>query len=185
MADHELIEYIIHNSEEGIKQAIQQYGAIVNAVIIKIIGANNVLDVQECVSNVFIKLWQYSQHFNEGKGSLKGYIVAIARNEAFSKLKIMKKSNMQQSLDDMDGDIGIDIDMTNDLAVKVNNKIICEMVDALKEPDRQIFIRRHYWGERIKVIATSMNLEEKFIENRLYLSKKLLRKQLEEKGVVL
>lgn len=185
MTDNELIEYIIHNPEEGIKQAIKQYGAIVNAVVIKIIGANNRMDVQECVSNVFIKLWKYSSQFDEEKGVLKGYIVAIARNEALSKLKSIKKDNMQQSLEEMDGDIGTDIDMISELSVKVNTEIIGEMVDHLKEPDRQIFIRRHYWGERIKIIAAAMNLEEKFVENRLYLSKKLLRKQLEEKGVVL
>lgn len=96
MTDRELIEHIIHNPEEGIKQAIKQYGAIVNAVVIKIIGASNGLDVQECVSNVFIKLWQYSQQYDEEKGALKGYIVAIARNEALSKLKRIKISTIEE-----------------------------------------------------------------------------------------
>ncbi len=185
MTDNELIEYILRNPEEGITKAIQQYGPIVNAVVTKIIGRNNALDIQECVSNVFINLWKYSQNFNACKGSLKGYIVTIARNEAFNKLKVINKNSLNQSLEVMDRDIGIDIDMTNDLAIKLNTKIICNMIDNLKEPDREIFIRHHYFGEKIKTIAQSMNLDEKFIENRLYLSKKLLRKQLITKGVVL
>ena len=171
--------------EKGITQAIKEYGPIVNAVITKIIGGGNVLDVQECASNVFINLWKHSQKFNSNKGTLKGYIVAIARNEAFDKLKIISRNNMNQSLDTMNEDIGISVDMTNDLAVKLNTKIICDMINDLKEPDRQIFIRHHYFGERVKVISKTMNLDEKFVENRLYRSKKLLKKQLITKGVVL
>lgn len=183
MTDYELMQQIIHNPDVGIQQAIGQYGALVNGVVIKMLGTNNKLDVQECVSNVFIKLWKHSECFEASKGSLKAYIVAIARNEALSKLKALQKTHLQESLENMDGDIGVEIDMVSELASKLNGQIIEDLVESLKEPDRQIFIRRYYWGERIKAIAKVMHLEEKFIENRLYLSKRKLRKELIEKGV--
>lgn len=183
MTDYELIEQIIHNPDVGIQQAIGQYGALVNGVVIKMLGTSNKQDVQECVSNVFIKLWKHSERFDASKGSLKGYIVAIARNEALSKLKALQKDNLHESLENMENDIGVEMDMTSELASKLNGQLIDELVGDLKEPDRQIFIRRYYWGERIKAIAKIMHLEEKFIENRLYLSKRKLRKELIEKGV--
>lgn len=183
MTDYELIQQIIHNPDVGIQQAIGQYGALVNGVVIKMLGTSNKLDVQECVSNVFIKLWKHSERFDASKGSLKGYIVAIARNEALSKLKALQKDNLHESLENMENDIGVEMDMTSELASKLNGQLIDELVGDLKEPDRQIFIRRYYWGERIKAIAKIMHLEEKFIENRLYLSKRKLRKELIEKGV--
>lgn len=183
MTDKELRETIMQQPEKGIERAIEQYGGLVNAIVIKMIGKGSGADVQECISDVFIRLWKYIGGFDESKGTLKAYIVTIARNEAFRKLKSMQKDHYEQSLEDLD--IGVDIDMTYEVAKKSNKKIISETIEYLKEPDRQIFIRRYFWGERVKFIAKALNLEEKFVENRLYLVKKKLREQLIERGIII
>lgn len=62
--------------------------------------------------------------------------------------------------------------------MKSTNKLVNEMVHNLKEPDREIFMRRYFLGERIKAIVIALNLDEKFIENKLYTVKKKLKKGL-------
>ena len=58
-----------------------------------------------------------------------------------------------------------------------------ELINELKEPDREIFIRRHYLLEPVTEIAGHLGMAEKQISNRLYQSKLRLREALKERGI--
>ncbi|WP_180270825.1 sigma-70 family RNA polymerase sigma factor [Sporanaerobium hydrogeniformans] len=183
MEDRELVELIKASPEEGLNQAMLLYAPFVKGIAIRILSYREERDVQECLSNVFIRLWRYIDNFDEVKGSLKTYIVTISRNEA---LRILKKSNKyieDVSLEEVS--LGIEVDMTNEVARDINKDIVEKVIDELGEPDRQIFIKRYFWAERVKQIAIELQLEEKFIENRLYLVKKKLKNKLLERGIIL
>ncbi|MGL4737939.1 MAG: sigma-70 family RNA polymerase sigma factor [Cellulosilyticaceae bacterium] len=183
MTDRELMKKIKYQPEEGVGLAIREYGPLIKGVIIKTIGNTKEVDVHECMSQVFVRLWKYSKGFNEEKGCLKSYLVAMARNEALRALKYVHIKTQEQTLEEWD--LGVEIDMTHEMAKKMNKAIIHETIKSLKEPDRQIFIRRYFWSERIKTIAIALQLDEKFVENRLYLVKKKLKQQLIDRGIIL
>lgn len=42
--------------EVGLEIAIKEYGRIVNAGVLRILGEQDAQDIQECISNVFIRL---------------------------------------------------------------------------------------------------------------------------------
>lgn len=174
---------IQENPEYGLEQAMMIYTPFVKAIVVKYLGYDHKEDIKECTADVFIKLWRFIEHFDETKGSLKSYIATIARNETLRKLKKEGKTLGDLSLEELE--IGIDVDMVGEMGKKINAQLVQEVVEALPEPDRQIFIRRYFWGERIKAISKMLNLEEKFVENRLYLVKKKLKGKLLEKGVIL
>ncbi|MHC1749643.1 MAG: RNA polymerase sigma factor [Cellulosilyticaceae bacterium] len=183
MEDKILVKLIKENTEEGIKQAMILYSPLVKAIVIKLMGRDHPEDIKECMADVFIKLWRFIENFDEKKGSLKGYIAIIARNETLRNLK--KKGRYPKCVDENEVEMSIEVDMVSEIGKKINVQIVQEAVDELPEPDRQIFISRYFWGKRVKEISTQMALEEKFIENRLYLVKKNLKKNLLSKGVVL
>lgn len=135
------------------------------------------------MSEVFTRLWKYSEQFDEEKGTLRNYVITMARNEAFRKVKSIKHKKHEEWLEQYD--LGIEVDMIHEIARKMNKSIIHETIERLKEPDHQIFIRKYFWGERVKMIATGLGLEEKFVENRLYLVKKKMREQLIDRGIIL
>ena len=174
---------IRENPEHGLEQVMMIYTPFVKAIVIKYLGYDHQEDIKECIADVFIKLWRFIDCFDETKGSLKTYIATIARNETLRKLKKEGKTLGDLSLEELE--IGLEVDMVGEMGKKINAKLIQEVVEALPEPDRQIFISRYFWGERIKSISKMLNLEEKFIENRLYLVKKKLKGKLLEKGVIL
>lgn len=182
MTDEELIRLIKDKPDEGVQAAIKCYGPLVKGVMIKIAGYEQSVDIQEGIAQVFVRLWQYRERFDGEKGTLKSYLVAMARNEALRMLKAGKRH--QESVDEALA-LDISLDMTHELTRKINRKIIQDVVGELGEPDRQIFIRRYFWGERIKIIALELALEEKFVENRIYLVKKKMKKQLLERGIIL
>ena len=48
-------------------------------------------------------------------------------------------------------------------------------VDALAEPDREILLRRYYFGQKPREIAAALGLDKKQVDNRLYQTKRRLR----------
>ena len=48
-------------------------------------------------------------------------------------------------------------------------------VDALGEPDREILLRRYYFGQKPREIAAALGLDKKQVDNRLYQTKRRLR----------
>ncbi|MBU3804035.1 MAG: sigma-70 family RNA polymerase sigma factor [Candidatus Cellulosilyticum pullistercoris] len=183
MEDKALIHFMKENPEGGLNQVMSLYAPFVKAIIVKYLGCEKKEDIKECIADVFIKLWRFIGNFDESKGSLKSYIAVIARNEALRKLKKEGKYLSDLNIDELE--IGIEVDMVSEMGRKINAKLVQEAIEALKEPDRQIFIKRYFWGQRIKEISKELRLEEKFIENRLYLVKKQLKGKLLEKGVIL
>lgn len=183
MEDKALIKLIKENPECGLEQTMVLYTSFVKAIVVRYLGYDHKEDIKECTADVFIKLWRFIDNFDETKGSLKSYIATIARNETLRKLKKEGKSLGDLPLEELE--IGLEVDMVGEIGKKLNAKLVQEVVEELPEPDRQIFISRYFWGERIKAISNTLKLEEKFVENRLYLVKKKLKGKLLEKGVIL
>lgn len=48
-------------------------------------------------------------------------------------------------------------------------------MDALAEPDREILLRRYYFGQKPREIAAALGLDKKQVDNRLYQTKRRLR----------
>ena len=182
MGDKELVDLIKNRPEVGMDQAMVIYAPFVKAIALKILGYEQIQDIQDCLSNTFIRLWKHIESFDGTKGSLKAYIGTIGRNEA---LRIREKSQKYvQDLTLEELELGIEVDMVGEVAREINKGIVKEVIDELEEPDHSIFIRRYFWGERIKSIGEALTLEDKFVENRLYGVKKKLKVKLLERGVI-
>ncbi len=181
--DRELIKLIKRDPEKGLEEAMILYAPLVKAILIKIIGNEQERDLQECLSDVFVRLWRFVDGFDENKGTLKGYIASIARNEALRRLKQTSKYHEAVTLGEME--LGLEMDMVGEVSRTMNKDIIQQVVDELEDPDRQIFIKRFFWGDSIKGIGEELKLAPKFVENRLYLAKKKLKSRLLERGIIL
>ena len=181
--DRKIIKLLKKSPEDGIKMVIDVYGSAVNTICKNILINLNSEDIEEAISDTFFKLWKNVDNFNVEKNkSLKSYIYAIARNTCFDKLK---SSNCNTSLFDVDeNDLGIDVNMEDEYSKLHNKKIIKTTLDNFKEPDRSIFILRYFYFEKVKVIATKLNLSEKKVENILYRSKTKLKEELIKGGII-
>lgn len=47
-----------NDPEKGVEQAIRQYGGLCKAVAVRILGAYHQQDIEECISDTFVKLWR-------------------------------------------------------------------------------------------------------------------------------
>lgn len=180
MRDEKILAELIERNEQTICLIMERYTKLLWSVadaVLKNVGTSQ--DVEECVADVFIQLWQHPDHFNPQRGTLKSWLCIVARSRAQDRFRKLSRCNTV-SIDDvmLIGRMGV-----HDYIVQEENKR--EVADALNQLsliDREILIRRYYYEQKPREISLAMNLSVKEINNHLYRSKQKLRKAVSLKG---
>ena len=183
MKDKALIEMIKKDPEQGIAAAVEEYGGNVKAVCRSILRYFGQEDVEEAISDTFLKLWKYADRFDENRNaSLKTYIILLARSVSMDRLRRQAKE-IPVDMNDYDI-IDFSADLESDFARKHNEQLVRQAVSEMEEPDRSVFILRHFYFLSIKEIAEKLCLAPKKVENILHRRKAALRHVLMERGVL-
>ena len=155
---------------------MDRYMGFVYSIVYKNIGlVASKEDVEETVSDVFVKVYNSLDKFDPNKGSEKSFIGVIARNTAIDRYRqIVGKDILFLSLDDCldkkDGDFSAD----KSYLTKVERQMILEGVLGLKEPDRTIVFRHYYLEETLSQIAKKIGHSPNAVQKRLKRSLKKL-----------
>lgn len=178
MEERELLRRLVRRSASALERAMNQYGAYVAAVVSNVLGsAGTREDVEELASDVFFSLWEHAQSIKPGK--LKPWLGAVARNRARDFLRRVKP------VLPMDEDVlTIPTDSPERQALaEAQKRELLEAVEAMPEPEREIFLRYYYLYESMEAIALRMGLPLGTVKSKLHRGRKTLRDRLTEQEV--
>ncbi|MDD4774034.1 MAG: sigma-70 family RNA polymerase sigma factor [Eubacteriales bacterium] len=161
----------IHNGSE-LEALIRKYKNLVYTVVASVIGHCHKQDIEECIADVFVSLWQ-SGH-DSAQEDISNLVITVARRRAIDKMRSMKRC-VWEELNDEISSAGL---LEDEVLVNLNSDIIRRALISLPAPDGEIFTRRYYYCQSIKEIARALKVKPKYIENRLYQSKKTIRQKL-------
>jgi len=174
--DRKMVAAIRNRSETAINEAINKYSKLlwsVAGMVLNNIGS--VQDVEECVADAFIYLWEHPEKYNPQRGKLKTWLSIVARTQAVNRCREIAKRNIVP-LEDTDfiDQLGI-VDTVLEAETR---RALLAAVNALGEPDREILIRRYYYEQKPREIALALDMSVKQVDNRLYQTKLKLRESL-------
>ena len=175
MNDQSLIHLLKADPEEGLRMAISLYGKAIKTICSSILRDASDEDIEEAVSDTFVAIWQSARNFRTDQGvSFKSYCYGIAR----------KTLLLDMNLIPLEENILFPQDTIADEHERhEEERILHEIIFALKEPQRSVFILRYFYFWRIREISTHLSLPEKKVENLLYRGKQLLKTALLERGI--
>ncbi|MGI5962588.1 MAG: sigma-70 family RNA polymerase sigma factor [Lawsonibacter sp.] len=176
MNDEKMITAIRNRSEPAINEAINKYSKLlwyVAGAVLNHIGS--VQDVEECVADTFIYLWENPHKFDSRRGKLKTWLSIIVRTKAIDRCREIAKTSTI-SLEDtlLTDSLGI----VDGVVLEETRCVLIAAVNALGEPDREILVRRYYYDQKPKEIALALNMSVKQVDNRLYQTKLKLREAI-------
>jgi RNA polymerase sigma-70 factor (ECF subfamily) len=161
---------------------MEHYNKLLWAVVGNILAnGGSTADIEDCISDVYVKLLENPKLYDHKKGSLKSLLVKIAKNFAIDRYRKLTR-NASTEIFENSGAYDDD-DLLRSMLTKESRGKILEALDHLKEPDREIIIRRYFFNEKVKVISEKTHLQSKEIENKLYQGKLKLRTILTGKEV--
>lgn len=176
MQEDELLKKIDSNDPKAFEIVMNTYNRLLWVIVGGILGhVGTQEDIEECISDVYITLWEKPKAYNPEKGTLKTFLVIIAKNKALDKYRRISKVKFAQLNDAIRSS-------DDDLMGYIVNKEMCQQlydaIQILKEPDKEIMVRRYFFEEKPSYIADKISLPVKEVENRLYQSKVKLKKHL-------
>lgn len=176
MDERALVRKLNRGSRSALDTAVERYTPYVSAVILRALGGWACReDVEELCADVFVALWTHADQLDPEQG-VRPWLAAVARNKATDWLRRARPSAPipEDAPDPAPG--------PEELAQRrEQSQRLWAAVDGLGEPDRTLFVRYYYEGDKLKTIAAELGLSQTAAKQRLFRGRKALKAAL--KGV--
>lgn len=171
--DKKMISAIIKRDEQMLAFVIQKYSKLLWKITASILlNVSSVQEVEECVADVFIFLWQYPEKYNPDRAKLSSWLSMIARSKAVDRYRSLIK-NKEISMEE------IIVESLGYVEVKTSDEDKEELLSyiaELDEKEKELIVRRYYYEQKPAEIALALDIPKKQIENRLYYAKQKLKR---------
>ena len=185
--DKKIISAIAARDERMLAFVVQKYSKILWKIAASIlINAASVQDVEECVADVFIYLWQYPEKYDPDKAKLSSWLSVIARSKAvdsYRRITRKREISMEEIVVENLGyaeNSAADEEMYSMEEANSKDKLR-SCIDELDEKEKELIMRRYYYEQKPAEIAVALDMPKKQVENRLYYVRQKLRKMMEKR----
>lgn len=180
MNDKELLELFDSSPKKAYAQIIEQYGNYVYVVAANKLSRYAVAeDIEDCVSDIFAEIFQNMKNFSTAKGSLKGYISAIAKSSAIDAYRRLSyRHNATQNIDDETVVLIENEDVEETVMNNIGRQKIFDAVMNLDEPSRSIIIHQYFYNHTIREIAEIMSMSVGAVQQRSLRARKRIGKMI-------
>lgn len=175
--EKKMIKKIRKKDPKGLDYIIQAYSKKVTFLVDKIIGYYGEEEVEECASDVFYRIWETIDEFDEEKGSFSSFVFMKTKYLALDyKRKLDKKYTYNIELEENTiKTTGIE----NLVLDKENSQDIIDIITKFREPDKTYFYHKYFLYYKIEDIAQKFQTTKASVENRLYRCRLIIKEHLE------
>lgn len=178
MDEKKLVLRLRKRQRGALEQAIEQYTAYVGATAWRVLGQWGTReDVEEVAADVFVALWAHAGELDPMQG-IRPWLGAVARNKATDRLR---RLHPDLPLDDA-ASLCCGPEPEAEAQRRDDARRLWQAVEALGEPDRTLFYRYYYGGEKLKDVAQDLQMNLSTAKSRLRRGRELLREKWMEGG---
>ncbi|SFD42692.1 sigma-70 family RNA polymerase sigma factor [Clostridium uliginosum] len=168
-----LIFQLRNKNEKALDYVIDNYGWIIKSIVNK--HLYNLKSTQdECINDILLGIWNNSESFDESKGEFKNWVAGIAKFKCIDYKRKYLKGLEYENIDDLN--ISVPDTTHQDI---INNELdddIEEMLNCLKEKDRDLFYKLYVEEKEINDVSEETGIKRDIIYNRLSRGKKRIQK---------
>ena len=129
-------------------------------------------DVDEAVADVFIALWKNAGRIRAG--GARAYLAGVARNKARDALRAARAELPLE-----DDALSIPVSGPDEALTESElHERTRRAVDAMEEPDREIFLRHYFYCQGVAEIALALDMNTNTVKTRLRRGREKLREVL-------
>ncbi|WP_027398744.1 RNA polymerase sigma factor [Anaerovorax odorimutans] len=180
MEDKIILDGICRKDQDALKELFEKYGKYVVAVISKVsYGILNEQDIEEITSDVFTNVWKKGPELCLSHGKLKNLIGVISRNRT---LNAIRDKNRKLS-DHLDEEIIFYPSAEDRFMEKEAASALWEIINNLDAVEKEIFLRRYFYLEKVRDIAREKQMNEKTVSSKLARVRQRLQTDIETRGI--
>lgn len=179
MNDQKLLRLLRRDPERGIKTLVDEYGALVAAVIRgRLLGRGFCeQDIESCTADTISEFWLDLDKFDPEKGGIRGWLCAMAGHNAADLLRKRAKELGSVPIDEAAELIPDGFSLEGGFESREARDELIRAINALGEPDREILVRKYYLAQSSKDIAQKLGLTVTNVDTRTHRAVKKLRER--------
>lgn len=184
--DNDIIGLFLARDESAVVEVKEKYGGLCYSIAYNVL--RNQEDAEECVSDLYIKLWNAIPPAEPN--NLKAYICKVVRNISLLRLKYneagRRTGKLSVPLSEIEGAFEGSEDAASDLTEADEGKagkLISEFLRRQKSEQREVFIRRYWFMDSVKQIAADYSFSESKVKSMLARTRSKLKRYLKKGGI--
>ncbi len=186
MEDEQIIELFLNRSETAIQSLSDKYRRFCYSIIMKIVPDQR--DIEECLNDLYLRIWNSipPDHPN----CLSAYLAKITRNIALDRYSYntakMRSSDLTAAFEELEPCL-----FTKEASLEhfIDEYSFKEFINRFlrNQPKeaRVFFVRRYWYGDSIKQIATENNVREEKVKTSLFRTRNKLKLAMQKEGISL
>ena len=183
MEDTAIIDLYWARSQQAISASEEKYGAYCHTIARRILDQEE--DAEECVNDTYLAAWNTIPP--ERPRTLGAYLGRIIRNLSISRYRAnhaqKRYAGLEAMLSELEECVPGRADVEAELERRELGALLSSWLDALPREERDLFLRRYWYGEAVQDLAREAGLTPNQASQRLFRLRGLLRTMLESKGV--
>jgi RNA polymerase sigma-70 factor, ECF subfamily len=184
--DNETVTRLRHGEVDAIATIYDLYGGLAFSVALRVLGDRQ--KAEDVTQEAFVNLWKHSKDFDQSKGSLRTWLLAIVRNRAIDALRgqgardraelPLVESHPAQSQGAGGGD------PWQTVAASLEAQAVREAIASLPAEQRQVVELAYYGGYTHQEIARFVRLPLGTVKGRMRLALEKLHSYLVGRGLI-
>lgn len=166
MEDQKIIKLLFERSEAAVSALAKRFGRRLHQTAMNILGSFR--DAEESVNDTYFAIWNAIPPAKPHP--LAGFVYKTGRNTALNRLRanLAQKRNgsYDLSLDELAGAIPGSA-LEEHVEARELGRAIDAFLDTLNYDNRNIFLRRYWFGDSVKDIAKAFSLTQNAVSVRL------------------
>ena len=180
MEDREILTLLFARSEQALVALAAKFGHRLQRLAANILPTAQ--DAEEAVSDTYMAVWNTVPPHHPDP--MAPYILRICKNISVSRLRSLtaqKRSAYEVALDELSETVGRNT-LERIIGARILGQVIDRFLDTVPQVDRVIFLRRYWYGDRVKDIARRVGMTENAVSVRLNRLRSSLRTILSKEG---
>lgn len=177
-SDTHLMRRIQERDETAVALLYDRYGGLLYTILLRML--NDATASEEILQDVFLSVWHQAQTWNENRGSVQAWLVAITRHRAIDALRKRREPTTPLEHD------AISPDTTPD-EVAIKSAISAEVrmsVESLPPKYREVLEAIYFSGLTQKEAAHALGIPYGTVKSRLRLAFERMARSLRVRGLI-
>ena len=181
MEDKKIIDLFFSRSEQALTELAARYGSLLHSVAAHILSAAE--DQEECVNDAYLGTWNSIPP--QRPDYLKAYVCRITRNRALKRWRYNSADRrcreFETTLEELEEFLP-GTDLEQEWTARELGRELNQFLSELSQEDRSLFLRRYWFSDSVKEIASERKMTENAVSVRLLRLRGKLKKHLEKQG---
>ena len=169
--DEQTLALLHAGDARGIERVQAEYGGMVRYIVRGILP--DAQDAEECISDIYLRVWARIASYDAQKGSFAVWLTAIARNAAVDRRRKSRTPDLPLE------ESAASAPSPEDEVLRRERAAALQRARAARpDAERLLFYRKYYYLQSTAQIAAELGLTERAVEGRLYRLRRRLQKTL-------